>query len=296
MKLNNLNKIQEIQIFLTIFLLWFSVQFGALIEDAISYVFIITVGVFHGSNDIFLAATVSKKHTFIKILLKYMLVIILGLIFYYFSPFYALLSFIIISSFHFGEQHFENTNSTLLKNFFLQFVYGVFIFTAIFKMHFKEVEIVFLEMTDKTITLQSVNYGFRVSLIVLLITFMYLIVKEKDKREIIKEVFFMLLLLLVFKTTTLIFSFAVYFIIWHSVPSIISQLKYISGDLSLTTKLINYLKKGFLFWFLSFLGMLGLYFFIKDITLLSVILFTVLFAITIPHVLIMHRFLGKKAE
>lgn len=293
MNTNILHKIQEIQIFFTVFLLWFSIQFGALIEDSISYLLIITVGVFHGSNDIFLASTLSTNHTFIKILLKYILVIILGLIFYYFLPFYALLAFIIISSFHFGEQHFENTSSILLKKFLLQLVYGIFIFTAIFKMHFVEIEIIFLEMTNKTITLQLVNYVFWFSLIVLLISFVYLIVKEKDKREVIKEVFFMLLILLIFKTTTLIFSFAVYFIVWHSVPSMISQLRYISGDLSLTTKMINYLKKGFLFWFLSFLGIVVLYFLIKDVTVLSVMLFTVLFAITIPHVLIMHRFLNK---
>jgi Brp/Blh family beta-carotene 15,15'-monooxygenase len=107
-----------------------------------------------------------------------------------------------------------------------------------------------------------------------------------------KEVFYLVLLFLIFKTTSLILGFAIYFIFWHSIPSIIDQTKYISGKAT-KRSLFYYFKTAGPFWILSIGGLVGLYF-LMDESLFSSAIFLILFAVTAPHAWVMYRM--KKAN
>ena len=118
---------------------------------------------------------------------------------------------------------------------------------------------------------------------------LYLVLKKiVDVKKLLKEIFYLGLLFLVFKTSTLILSFAVYFILWHSIPSIINQVEFVYGDLT-KKSLLSYVKKAIIYWVISIIGMFVIYQLIPHMSLFSTIIFVVLFAVTAPHTWVMYR-------
>ena len=84
-------------------------------------------------------------------------------------------------------------------------------------------------------------------------------------------------------------SFAIYFVLWHSLPSVLEQSKFflvVQKD----NHLKIYLKKASLYWILSILGLTVTYYIFKDSQsqLLS-IFFSFLAAITFPHTFVISK-------
>ena len=102
-------KYQDFMIFFTFLLFWVSIQFGQIIEDSIAYVIVLSIGIIHGSND-FTILKKQKKNTIdlIKSTSFYLFLILLCIACYLINSFVAILFFVILSSYHFGEQHLEN--------------------------------------------------------------------------------------------------------------------------------------------------------------------------------------------
>jgi Brp/Blh family beta-carotene 15,15'-monooxygenase len=98
----------------------------------------------------------------------------------------------------------------------------------------------------------------------------------------------LLLLFLVFKTSSLILGFAIYFIFWHSIPSIIHQIEFISGNLN-KKNILFYVKKAMIYWVISIAGLLILYQLVPQIKLFATVVFVILFAVTAPHTWVMHK-------
>jgi len=75
--------------------------------------------------------------------------------------------------------------------------------------------------------------------------------------------------------------------LWHSIPSLNSQLKYIYKA-STRNSLVQYLKAAALYWILALAGMLLFYYFasVPEDQYLS-IFFSFLAAITFPHAVVM---------
>ena len=102
----------------------------------------------------------------------------------------------------------------------------------------------------------------------------------------------MILLILYFFTvslTDLVLSFAIYFVLWHSLPSIIEQTKFIYGFSEKKTYQ-TYFKKAFIYWIMSLFGLFITYYFFKESQsqLLS-IFFSFLAAITFPHTFVISK-------
>ncbi|MFQ3306224.1 MAG: hypothetical protein ACI9K4_001290, partial [Polaribacter sp.] len=52
---------QNIMLLFTFFLLWVSIQFGEVVEDFLAYIMVISVGILHGANDLFILSIKDKK-------------------------------------------------------------------------------------------------------------------------------------------------------------------------------------------------------------------------------------------
>jgi len=131
-------------IFFTFLLFWISIQFGQIIEDSIAYVIVLSIGIIHGSNDFTILKKQQKNTTsFLKSTAFYLFLIILCIVSYLIHPFISFLFFIILSSYHFGEQHLEDkiSGSKVLKSI-LYTAYGMLIFSLIFIENLKDVEVV----------------------------------------------------------------------------------------------------------------------------------------------------------
>ena len=277
-------------IFFTFLLFWVSIQFGQIIEDSIAYVIVLSIGIIHGSND-FTILKKQKKNTIdlIKSTSFYLFLILLCIACYLINSFVAILFFVILSSYHFGEQHLENkfTGSKYVKSI-IYVVYGMLIFSLIFIENLKDVEVIMLNLTGEIIPNSWIETMTVSSSLLLIILIIYQFTRKiNPKIQIVRELFYILLLYLVFKSSSLILGFAIYFVLWHSIPSILDQTKFLSGGYTFK-KILEYLKTAFVYWLISITGLVIAYYYFSE-SLFNSMIFIVLFAVTAPHVWVMNR-------
>ena len=285
---------QNFMVFFTFFFFWFSIQFGSFVEDSVAFLLIVSLGILHGANDLLILSKGEKnKHTYIKHLMVYLSIMLFCVLTYFFSSFLAISLFILLSSYHFGEEHLgEKIAVNSIFNFFYYMSYGVFIFSMLFYESTANVDEIMRELTNTTFTKLQIKFSLILSSFILLVMSLYLVLKKiVDLMKLLKEIFYLGLLFLVFKTSTLILSFAVYFILWHSIPSIINQVEFVYGDLT-KKSILSYVKKAIIYWVISIIGMFVIYQLIPHMSLFSTIIFVVLFAVTAPHTWVMYRMKG----
>ena len=282
---------QNFMILFTFFLLWISIQFGEVVEDFLAYILVISLGILHGANDLLILSTKDKQHkTLKKNIIIYLSIIVICCLIYLISPFLAILLFVFLSAYHFGEEHLGdkvNVNSIFNISYFL--VYGLFIFSLLFYQSVADVNKIMLDLTSLTFTRNQIEATLIISTISLLIGSLYLVVTKVYTLQIlIMECFYLMLLFLVFKTSSLILGFAIYFIFWHSIPSIIHQIEFISGNLN-KKNVFHYVKKAIIYWLISIVGLLILYNLVPQIELFATVVFVILFAVTAPHTWVMYK-------
>ena len=282
----------------TCFALWLAVFFEKGIEDFLAYILILTFGILHGANDIkLIQKTNTAIHTrlgFITTLIYYVLFVGASVLFFFFLPSVALVLFILFSGYHFGEQHWvSKTKKTSIFNSLLYISYGLLILFLIFYAHGPEVSLIIEEICDYKPSIPYYRYGVILFglLSFLLGTLCYL--KKNMIFNFPKQIFYLIVLYIVFNTASLLWAFAIYFILWHSLPSMVDQILYLYGNVKLKS-IKKYVWSSIPYWAISVIGIGSILFLFKGAVNTSLALFfSFLAAITFPHVLVIKR-LNKK--
>lgn len=262
-------------------------------QDILGFILILSIGVIHGANDLLIIKKYTRKNSLksqISYFLYYLGLVFLGFIFFYLFPSIALLSFVLVSIYHFGEQHWEvntsNADFINIKRIYPIILHGLVFFVIVFMNNIDIVNDVLLSFN--TI---SLNYNYlRILLIVLFLIYMSLLLLSKSIRGyFVDEFIFFILLFLLTLNSSLIFGFSIYFIFFHSVLSIKDQVKYIYGDDN-SQYIKKYLISALPYFILALLFLIGSYLFI-DFESLDIlpIMFTFLAAITFPHVIVIEK-------
>jgi len=216
------------------------------------------------------------------------LVVILGIVIFYWIPGIALISFVLVSCYHFGEQHLERIVDLKKGKLFFYFTYGAFIFLMLFSLHYNETVKVIFQISGKVLPFTFFIYSLLLTSIAIIIQALF---HFKNSKLLMQEFFLLGLLALLFTSSNLLFSFGIYFVIWHSLPSLNSQVKFLYNDtVSDKTGYKKYIKASFLYWILA-LGSLGGVYFFADIPREQFLplFFSFLAAITFPHAIVMER-------
>lgn len=280
---------------LSIFFLWISFQIPDTMEFALGYFLILTIGVGHGANDlkIFFNSRQLNFKKNISFLSIYSLMVIAGTGLFFIIPEFVLSLFIIISGYHFGQEHFEKyeIKYTWHYNIFVT-AYGLMIILVLLYIHSQESLLIINDLLDSKLVEEVLLYPLIASVIILILSFLKFW-HQFPLREILKELFYLLLIFTVFSTSNLIWGFAIYFILWHSVPSIYNQICYLEGAVNSTT-VKNYMKDSLLYWIAALIFLGVLYYFLSDYTSLFLsIIIAFLGGITFPHVVVMHQLNSK---
>jgi Brp/Blh family beta-carotene 15,15'-monooxygenase len=260
-------------------------------QQVIGFVVIFLFGILHGANDLALYQKINeekKDNSLKKIILYYVVVVFLGALLFYSFPIIALVLFILFSGYHFGEQHWnklkDKGNNTILTIF--QTIYGLFILFLLFQFHELEVKQIIFQISKTSIDLLDFKLITLVIGILLKISGILLNRKTtKFKSEIILNIFYLLVFAIVFKTADLIWAFAIYFVVWHSFPSIKEQIHFLYGSYSFKN-FKRYFKSAFVYWIISLIGIAILYFLFKDKEIFNALFFSFLAAITFPHTIV----------
>jgi Brp/Blh family beta-carotene 15,15'-monooxygenase len=278
--------------------LWLTSYLSNKYQTILGFFLILSFGVLHGANDLVLIDQLksNKKLDFVKIIGIYVSIVGISVLLFTNIPIVALLLFIIVSSYHFGEQHWNEiikTNKSLVTSLF-QFNYGLLILVILFYFNTKEVIEIIYEITKYTISAEHIEGAVLIALsaFVILSIRLYLISTE-FKNNLIEQLFYLVVLAVVFKASSLIWGFTIYFIFWHSIPSLNDQLIFLYGS-STWADFKKYFKTAFIYWFISLIGVFGLYYIAKDMVVFDALFFAFLASITFPHFIVILNMYQKK--
>ena len=292
-------KIYNIAIILSFAGLWITSMFPGQFETFFGFVLIFSFGILHGSNDILLIDSLSKdklRYTYIRVLTTYLLTVFLAVVIFYILPVFALGLFILFSAFHFGEQHWEHRKLLISKpilNLFY-FSYGMLVLQLLFILNPKDVLEVVAAITSLSITYQFILSSLIATLILFSILSIAVWFRSLTFRKILlQEVFYLVVFAIVFKVSTLIWGFTIYFILWHSIPSLYEQVNFIYSTFNKST-ILKYCKNAFPYWIISLIGILIVYLFFKDHTMFYAMFFSFIAAVTFPHALVINKMFSHK--
>lgn len=294
-----MNKITNITIVLSFLGLWVSSIFTKDFEIILGFILIFSFGILHGSNDLQIINNLSINHKFgrfFSILIIYLLTIALSIFIFYLLPEVGLFLFILFSAYHFGEQHWESKGMEIKASVehLLYLFYGLFILFLLFICNLKEVVEVVNSITSHVLSEKIIYASFILIAIGLIIIFFISIFKIKNNRKIILgELFYLLILGVIFKSSSLIWGFTIYFIFWHSIPSLYEQVVFIYGT-SNKKNYLNYLKKAFPYWFVSLVGIRVVYILLREKQIFYAIFFSFIAAVTFPHAIVINKMFKQK--
>ena len=279
--------------------LWISTHVPESFELILGFILIFTFGMIHGSNDLLIVKKLlkNKKHysKFI-LLIAYLFIVSIAILVFYLIPSLAMILFVLFSAYHFGEQHWDHRFSKLnaFRKSIFYFFYGMFILYMLFAYNTNEVKLIIFEITGFEIT----NLYTKIILFILAgFISCVLIIEFLSKRlaigVILKELFTLAVLAIIFSSSSLIWGFSIYFILWHSIPSLIEQISYIYGDVK-TTSALSYGKAALPYWIISLIGMVILYAIFSGEKQFYSLFFAFIAAVTFPHAFVMLKMFSKK--
>ena len=255
------------------------------------YGLILTFGIIHGANDILILLKGKKqtKKIVIRSTVKYLsIVLLISVLFFLFSEI-SLLFFVLFSAYHFGEQQWTIFGSNQSKSISIfYFFFGLLIFSILFLFNQSDVSNIVFEITKIHISENIYSGGFIFSSLstLLLIILNYQILKK----QLLHQLALLVVMLLVFFTYELLPAFAIYFVFFHSIPSIIEQSDYLFGDSTKAENFKKFLLKGAVYWLLAIVFLVVMYLILKNnIDFSLAIFFSFLAAISFTHVLVIYK-------
>ena len=258
-------------------------------QSIISFILIFSFGLVHGANDIQLIQKKTLDYSvqfFSYSILLYIFIVIVGILIFFFVPKFGLLFFILFSSFHFGEQHlgmYDIKSKYLIIKSILYISYGSTILGLLFSLQWLDTHVIIYEISELFISKKIMELFFYSGFSV----FFIISLSYKNLRKFLWiETVLLIFLGFFFSKASLLLSFSIYFVFWHSIPSILDQLNFLyekdnSGK-------IKYLLSSMPYWIMSIVGLFGFYFYFhtKPDTFLP-LFFSFLAAITFPHTIVM---------
>jgi Brp/Blh family beta-carotene 15,15'-monooxygenase len=264
------------------------------------------IGIPHGSIDHYLymvntQVKISAKYLF-KFLVQYIGVGLIYAFLWWLNPVLALVIFIGISAYHFGELdtlNFDFKNKTYA--FFAAFSYGFIFLLNILLVHSIDVLPIIasfpgisLTSADLIISTNSLIPVFPVLSVILFLCILGISLKKSThfSKKTLSNLLVLIILQAVVFSMPLILGFAFYFCAWHSVLSFKIILNHVSWQ---TKSPVFVLKKliptNVVAWL--FLGMLLVYF-RSDLNSLLAILFLGIAILTAPHIGVISKMLHSQ--
>jgi Brp/Blh family beta-carotene 15,15'-monooxygenase len=263
---------------------------------------ILLTGIPHGALDHLIQEATDKKLNKlydIKIfLVKYLLVMaVYALAWFWFSGL-SLLIFLLISAWHFGETDLEKVPKNVLIWSFTRLIYGFYILSFILLTHINEVEPIVIKMVGNQPAVlafwQFINLNVKQILYLLGLSFTTIFIVAQSEYLVNFNKIRILRLCLILVSTAwlpLLPAFALYFGGWHALCAFDNIHVYLKKDYpSLSFKLIYF--KTLPFTFLAIAFLCGFLWFCNVYTQNFSpfpILFIFISLITLPHLMIAHQ-------
>lgn len=265
-------------------------------STVLAVLLILLVGIPHGAADhrIFqqLYADLHGRRALAVFYIAYLGLMVFVLVLWYFLPAVAFLVFIFLSCYHFGQGNFAYLSRKDWRSSGLFIVWGIWIIAMPVLSHYNEAQPVLTTLLSRDLPVLPPEL---IKQLVQLLTLMVigglvLLAPRLPGKLLFKEFFSLLVLGVMFLYTPLFLGFAVYFALWHALPSALDQITFLWQRRTPIT-LWKYSKTVLPFSLLS-LGALGVIVWwipAEEISLYWSWLFVLIAAVTLPHMLLLDR-------
>lgn len=251
---------------------------------------ILLIGIPHGAIDHLLVNPRINRKELKGFVLKYLTIIAAYLVIWFLLPVFALMAFLLMSAFHFGQSHFIGIELRKIRipTFVLT---GAFYLSVIFWSDFGLTG----EILADIVSIKNLESYGRMIIFGCFTgsTLLYIINLGLRGMRYSLE---MLVVGVVLFNLPLLVGFAIYFGFWHALPSIGAEYDYIKAYLE-SNKLKGFLLKLVPFSVMSFVGIgIILSFFVSsaDFGQLSLLFFVMISLISAPHIWYMNEFLTSR--
>lgn len=266
----------------------------AVYYNALCFGFILLFGIPHGAADHRIHASMHKNANRCKYILRYVLIAGGYVLWWLFMPGKALVIFLIVSAYHFGQEFLENLNVPLTKAW--EFVvWGCVILVAPLLLTYNAIKPTLAFISNSNVPDLSVpTRAVLVSSIVAcaLGRMVYLRAKNTiNNRQVWAQVEMMTLVVVLYTFLPFLIAFTLYFVLFHSLNAFHHQFTWLKSRIKAYT-LKSFLRDLSIFSLLSVFGLVFLVFILQPASWTALIsyFFIAISVLTLPHTLLFDQF------
>ena len=277
------------------------------VELIISILLVLLLGIPHGATDHILFQHIDENFLGAKNLIQfYLLYLGLGMLYllvWWFFPILALVLFLVISMYHFGQsnwQYLDNRMQPKGKSL-LYFIWGGFAILSPILFHFNELIDIISNIIRRDLVEVQGYWLKRLVFIMMGSNVLVLIYLFWDgiltKRAFQNEAVALLLLSILYIVSPPLLGFAIYFVFWHSMPSIMDQVAFLKtkrADYSIQ----NYIIDTIPITIIVLISIVAFYLLLAKDTLQIEVgwMFVFISIVTLPHVLLIELLYKEKID
>ena len=217
---------------------------SAAVSLFLAFGLILLIGIPHGAADHQLFQRLYLKHHSVGGLISFYLaylglmgLVILGWIWW---PIFTLIAFLVMSAYHFGQGNFAYLPKGQLSKHLLELFWGAWVICAPICFHFTEarpiIETLVEVQLDQVTGLSVQWWPFLLLLPVLGLLFYQFLSSSVSTQEgitrtyLLRELITLAVLLVIFYFSPLLLGFAIYFALWHALPSALDQIAFLTQE------------------------------------------------------------------
>ncbi len=260
--------------------------------NAFCLILILVFGIPHGAVDHRIHLSTSEDTSVIKYVLKYVLIAGGFILWWLLDPSKALLMFILLSSYHFGQELLEDQeikNSSL----FVRMIWGALILIAPMIYHLEEIT-PYLVVVVKAEVFDIGSWRFITPSLIILMAIGSLIMLYRQGtgiRKIFRLFIFLMFIVISHVLMPFVLAFTLYFVLFHSLNAFRHQYFWLRREKK-HYNLGRFISDLIGFSLLAILGILALLWFVKpeNQTILITYFFILISLITLPHAITLDQF------
>jgi len=264
----------------------------------------VITGIPHGATDHLIYSFIQRQNgeqvSYREFVITYLVAMLLYGVCWYFFPLWSLVVFLVLSAYHFGQSQLLYISLEEQHPFklLLYVMWGATILISILLFHWPASQDILINFIPQSFLIQIDQFTYRAELpwvlmgIVLLGLSIAWGMGNMSIKQYVYELMNLILLMLLFYHTTLLISFAVYFGLWHSIASILTEVKALQSK-GIDISLKGFVREALPLSLISFLG-IGILLVVAQwggaVISPYLLFFIAISTLTLPHMYFMNKF------
>ncbi len=270
---------------------WYNADLLFKIQYPLLAILVLLLGLPHGATDFLLYRRMRgpavQPLQVIQFFMFYLLTVFGYLVCWVYLPLFSLILFLAVSVYHFGQSNGQYLQLPRWKSFILYVSWGSFLLSGALLWHWEESKVIVEQLLGLTLE-WSASYCWKIPWFLLLINVVLLLVfiGRTESKKLWRELTTLLVLSFMLYSTPLLVGFTLYFTLWHSLGSLLHQVRFIRIQWPRFTY-AQYYRQAAPYTLLAVIGLFCLVlcqsYFFPNLSVIS-LFFVMIACVTLPHI------------